>query len=188
MVGRVERGDQNNRQVPPAFVLSNGRGELEPVHPWHLDVGDDGIHRGLVEDLQGVGAIGGNHNRVTRCFEDGALERARHDRVIDHQHTVFRLFSLGDQRFSRRETGRPVQVARGRFEDIGRVENHHDVTRAQYGRAADVPNAGERRAQRLHDQLRFVDKPIGQDRDGAVALGQHEERPPDVWRMRHPGA
>ena len=68
-----------------------------------------------------------------------------------------------------------LQVAECRLDQVGRIQNDDHDAGAQDGCASDVTHARERGAEGFDDELGFVDQPVSENRDRAIALRQHEK-------------
>ena len=59
--------------------------QLDPAHPRHLLVGNDELHRPLLEDFEGALAVRRRHDRVARAAQDPRRHFAHRRVVVDYQ-------------------------------------------------------------------------------------------------------
>jgi hypothetical protein len=76
---------EDERQAPPARVAAERAAQLKAVHPRHLDVGDDGVHRLAGEQLERGRAVGRGGHLVAGLAEQRREQTAARQGIVDDQ-------------------------------------------------------------------------------------------------------
>src|SRR4051795_7697376 len=80
------RGHDDDGYGFPAAGAADRPGEREPVHSWHLDVGQHEVHGVAAEPARAVLAVDRRDDVVARCLEDDPLQLTDTGAVLDDEH------------------------------------------------------------------------------------------------------
>ena len=168
------RRDHDDRDVAVLRVGLDRLGELEAVHPRHLDVEQDHVGRLLGEHLQRVEAVLRRQHVEALAREQAARDLAHGERVVDDEDDRPRGHDRGararDPRLGvgiERLDVRPLR-------ELHRVDDQDDLAVAEHGRARDAGDARELRADVLDHHFLVAGHLV--DVDGRPALAGTEQQ------------
>ncbi len=91
MLGRVERGHQQGRDLAQLRVGAHGGDKAETVHAGHFDIDQEQRVAAMPRQLQTFFGRRGQHHLVAGRLQDAALEHAGGQRVVHDQNRQGRL-------------------------------------------------------------------------------------------------
>ena len=77
---------EDEGQTRPAWVAAEGATQLEAVHPRHLHVRHDRVHRLRLEQFEGGGAVGGGEDFVSGLAEQSRQQTSAGHRIVNDEH------------------------------------------------------------------------------------------------------
>ena len=137
--GEIERGDDDDRDVPPRGIRLQCRDDPEPVHLGHHQIEQQDIRQSLLESIQSQPPVGGLAHHPAARTEQVAHEPALLLVILDDKNRA----RLGRAPIARQDLDEPVAI--DRLSHVSRSAERNAAALLVDDRDDDHRDVGERR-------------------------------------------